>query len=94
VGVASRAAIFIPMKPTALAQKFNVELDQSMGNKQLRDGISTVLQMGDSLWLANDESASLERLTLAANGTAAADHCQFQLHRGTRQTDPRARNRY
>jgi hypothetical protein len=63
VGVASRAAIFIPMKPTALALKFNVELDQSMGNKQLSDGLSAVLQIGDRLLRANDESASVERLT-------------------------------
>jgi hypothetical protein len=45
--------------------------------KQLRDGLSAVLQVGNTLWLGNDESASLERLTLT--GDTAAGHTQFQL---------------
>ncbi|ROZ74440.1 DUF3616 domain-containing protein [Ramlibacter sp. WS9] len=45
--------------------------------KQLRDGLSTVLQIGNTLWLGNDESASLERLTLTGDSTAG--HAQFQL---------------
>ena len=45
--------------------------------KELRDGLSSVLQIGNTVWLANDESASLERLTLA--GDRAAGHVQFPL---------------
>lgn len=30
----------------------------------LRDGLSVVQRIGDSLWLANDETTSLERLTI------------------------------
>ena len=32
--------------------------------KELRDGLSVAFQIGDTLWVANDESVSLERLSL------------------------------
>lgn len=70
------------MKRTAtVALEFDPALEASEAGKRLRDGLSAVLQIGDSLWLANDESASLDRLTLDAGGKAAAGHRQFPLHR-------------
>lgn len=69
------------MKLTAIALEFDPAMEPSEADKRLCDGLSTVLQIGDHLWLANDESASLERLTLAADGTVASSHRQFQLHR-------------
>lgn len=56
---------------------FDRALDDARGRKELRDGLSTVLQIGPTLWLANDESASIERLTLA--GSKACGHMQFNL---------------
>lgn len=41
--------------------EFNSELD--LGKKKLRDGLSAIVQIGDALWVANDETLSLERLT-------------------------------
>ena len=50
----------------------------------LRDGLSAVVQIGKTLWLANDETVHLERLTLAAaddNGISArcGAHASFAL---------------
>lgn len=45
--------------------------------KALRDGLSAVARVGNHLWLANDESLSLERLTLA--GDRAGEHVSFPL---------------
>jgi hypothetical protein len=52
--------------------------------KELRDGLSTVLQIGDTLWLANDETISLERLSVMAgkSGERAVyfgNHTRFVL---------------
>ena len=41
----------------------------------LRDGLSAVVQIGNTLWVANDESLSLERFTLR-EGTSP-DECLF-----------------
>lgn len=52
--------------------------------KELRDGLSAVLQIGDTLWLSNDETVCLERLSLMA-GTAGegvicyGNHARFLL---------------
>ncbi|MDD2056891.1 DUF3616 domain-containing protein [Pseudomonas sp. GD03860] len=49
----------------------------------LRDGLSVALQMGDTLWVANDETTSLERLTIrdaAAGDVPTCDaHQSFAL---------------
>lgn len=45
--------------------------------KDLRDGLSAVARQGDHLWVANDETTSLERLTMA--GDQASDHRSFDL---------------
>ncbi|MFM8332226.1 MAG: DUF3616 domain-containing protein [Candidatus Methylumidiphilus sp.] len=53
------------------------------GGKKLTDGLSAVLQVGDTLWVANDESLSVERLTLSAISATGyclgADHKSFAL---------------
>ncbi|MNU85848.1 hypothetical protein D3C71_756000 [compost metagenome] len=69
-------------KRTVLLE-FNSQID-SLEKKKLRDGLSTVLQIGSSLWLANDEMLSLERLTYqglsAADEFVFADHQRFVLN--------------
>ena len=44
----------------------------------LRDGLSAVARQGSHLWVANDETTSLERLTLEAGGQART-HRSFDL---------------
>lgn len=51
---------------------------------KLRDALSAVVQIGDTLWVANDETAHLERLTrqgmdVTGNPLYAA-HTRFALH--------------
>ena len=45
--------------------------------KDLRDGLSAVVRRGSHLWIANDESTSLERLTI--EGDQARHHHSFDL---------------
>jgi len=66
----------MPRAPS-LTMEFQPALDDAKGGKELRDGLSAALQVGRSLWVANDESSTLERLTLA--GPRAAGHVQFAL---------------
>lgn len=61
--------------------KFNSRFDLA-SDKKLRDGLSAVVQIGQTLWLANDETLSLERLTFesrSAEDETYADHRQFAL---------------
>lgn len=65
--------------------EFRPERDDLTPDKELRDGLSVALRMGDTLWVANDESVSIERLTLAAEDSTgkssfARDHRQYALH--------------
>ncbi|WP_020652397.1 DUF3616 domain-containing protein [Massilia niastensis] len=65
--------------------EFHPERDNLTKDKELRDGLSVALRMGNTLWLANDESLSVERLTLAAEDSTGKssftrDHRQFALH--------------
>lgn len=65
--------------------EFHPERDALSPGKQLRNGLSVALRMGDTLWLANDESLSIERLTLAAEDSRgktsfARGHHQYALH--------------
>jgi hypothetical protein len=51
--------------------------------KKLRDGLSVVVQIGNTLWVTNDETISLERLTRQKGGDDAllyGDHTQFALN--------------
>lgn len=63
--------------------EFDPELNDIGGGKTLSRGLSVALQIGDTLWLANDEAVTLERLTLFPNQKTGdylgVNHCQFQL---------------
>jgi len=73
------------MNPTSTVDlEFNPERDDLGKDKELRDGLSVALQIGDSLWVANDESNSLERLSLIEGGNTGnyrygRHHKQFSL---------------
>lgn len=65
--------------------EFHPERDDLSPDKELRNGLSVALRMGDNLWLANDESLSIERLTLEAEDSRgktsfARQHRQYALH--------------
>jgi hypothetical protein len=60
-----------------LTLEFHPVLDDARGRKELRDGLSTVATVGRTLWVADDESASVERLTL--RGDTASEHVQFAV---------------
>lgn len=65
--------------------EFHPERDDLTQGKQLRDGLSVALCMGTTLWLANDESVSIERLTLRpedsrGNTSFTHEHRQYALH--------------
>ncbi|MEE4463261.1 DUF3616 domain-containing protein, partial [Azotobacter chroococcum] len=47
--------------------EFDPERNELGKDKRLRDGLSVAVQIGDNLWLANDETISLERLTRLAD---------------------------
>ena len=73
------------MKPSSTVDlEFDPERDDLGKGKELRDGLSVALQIGDSLWVANDESISLERLSLIKEGNtgnyrSGRHHQQFSL---------------
>lgn len=50
--------------PDRIELAFAAELNALSRGKQLRDGLSVAAQIGTTLWVGNDESLSLERLTL------------------------------
>ena len=64
--------------------EFDPDLNTLRKDKKLRDGLSAVVQIGDTLWVANDEALSLERLSRQRGTTGGeiryADHRQFPLH--------------
>lgn len=65
--------------------EFHPERDELCYGKELRDGLSVALRMGSSLWLANDESVSLERLTVCevdstGRSSFTREHRQYALH--------------
>jgi hypothetical protein len=68
---------------SALLQ-FVPELNKLSKGKELRHGLSAVVQIGDTLWVANDETISLERLSrqkVSADGAHKyGEHKQFALN--------------
>jgi hypothetical protein len=50
--------------------EFNAHHDHLKKGKRLRDGLSVVLQIADTLWVANDETMSLERLSLVSDDSS------------------------
>ena len=72
------------MRKIGTAQlRFDPKLNRLGKGKELRHGLSVVFQSGNSLWLANDETISLERLALPREGSESelrfGDHRQFAL---------------
>jgi len=59
--------------------EFSSEQNMLGRGKELRAGLSAVVQIGDTLWLANDETISLERLSLIT-GEAGDDSLTFRNH--------------
>ena len=74
------------MNPTNIVLlEFNSQLNRLVKDKKLSDGLSVVVQIGRTLWVANDETISLERLTLAEAGSTGEyvygrEHAQFSLN--------------
>ena len=69
--------------PSSVLLKFNSKLNTLSKGKELRDGLSVVVKVGNTLWLTNDETLSLERLS-AHMATSPftdeyGDHAQFAL---------------
>jgi hypothetical protein len=64
--------------------EFHPERDDLGKGKALSDGLSVAVQVGDTLWVTNDEAISLERLSLIKGGDAGTyrygRHRQFPLH--------------
>ncbi|MBC7446838.1 MAG: DUF3616 domain-containing protein [Hymenobacteraceae bacterium] len=67
----------------AVVLEFDPVLDELRKTKQLRDGLSVAVQIGETFWVTNDETASVERLSCqpARRGAPArfADHTRFLL---------------
>jgi Protein of unknown function (DUF3616) len=64
---------------------FSSEQNNLGRGKELRAGLSAVVQIGDTLWLANDETISLERLSLltgetGGNSLSFGNHTRFSLN--------------
>jgi Protein of unknown function (DUF3616) len=73
------------MKPTGcVLLEFNPKLNKLSKGKELRDGLSVVMQIGETLWVANDETISLERLSRAGSNRDGVHkygkHTQFALN--------------
>jgi hypothetical protein len=69
--------------PDEPAGEIKLVLDQQSTldvDGDLRDGLSAVVRQSDRRWVANDETTSLERLTLENGGRAGAHH-SFDLTR-------------
>ena len=54
--------------PRVVILQFNPERDDLTRGKSLSDGLSVAVQVGNTLWVANDETVSLERLSLVRSG--------------------------
>src|SRR5262249_32782497 len=84
----------VAMKTTGPALlEFNPELNRLSKNKELRDGLSVVVQIGDTLWVTNDETISLERLSRQRRNREDThnygEHMQFALGDFLRLPEPR-----
>lgn len=55
------------MLPKKILIEFEPNADNLNKKKELRDGLSVVLQIKDTLWVANDETVGLEKLWLLRN---------------------------
>ncbi|MBC8030518.1 MAG: DUF3616 domain-containing protein [Pyrinomonadaceae bacterium] len=62
----------------SVSLKFDPHLDQIEKDKKLRDGLSAVVLVADSLWVAGDETVRLERLSREGEGVYGG-HVAFPL---------------
>lgn len=74
------------MQPTGTARiKFKSKLNDMGKDAELRHGLSAVVQIGNTLWVANDEATTLERLTLRGQDNDGiyryGGHKQFPLNK-------------
>src|SRR5215216_5077899 len=64
--------------------EFSPERDDLSKDKELRDGLSAVVQIENTLWVTNDETISLERLSFIEGDIAGnygyGHHKQFSLN--------------
>lgn len=71
------------MNPTSnVILEFDANRNNFDKDKKLIDGLSVVVQIEDTLWVANDETTTLERLSLVADGNGqylGQNHAQFSL---------------
>lgn len=72
------------INPGKLLLDFKEENDSQENSSKLIEGLSAVVQIGDTLWVANDEMLGLERLSLVKNDndgswTCARDHQHYPL---------------
>lgn len=58
--------------------RFDPDLDRLGSDKKLRDGLSALVLVEDTLWIAGDETARLERLSREASNLYA-NHVSFPL---------------
>lgn len=69
---------------SAVVLEFEPQLNKVGKRKKLSDGLSAIVSIEDTLWLANDETASLERLVQRAGSTneicTYGKHQQFLLN--------------
>ena len=79
---------------TVVLLEFDPDSNKLGKKKMLSDGLSAVVQIGDTLWVANDEALSLERLSRRRGNSDGAirysDHRQFPLHEVLRLPMPPA----
>jgi hypothetical protein len=76
----------------SVSLEFKPELDPPGKNSEIRDGLSAVVQVGNTLWVANDETLTLERLSrqkgAADHDYKYSDHKQFALEDYLSLPDP------
>lgn len=73
-------------KPDAILR---LTFDPAHAADELYKGLSAVVQIGRTVWVANDETISLERLTLAAGGElTAGEHVRFSLNNYLQLPEP------
>jgi hypothetical protein len=65
------------MKPTQVKLKFDAATKDHGDRKPVRDGLSSIVKVGDYMWLACDEGVSLERLKKTDGGYH--EHTLFKL---------------
>src|SRR5687768_13231330 len=65
-------------------REFDPPVNALSKGKRRQDGLSAVVQVGDTLWVTNDETVSLERLSFqpehAAGDLRYSDQEQFALN--------------